>query len=1033
MMEFTYHRSLEHLHVGCELPRAYFVPYQNEQVAKTGDRAKSAFFHSLCGEWKFRYYSSERELPDFLSPTWSCEGADLISVPMSWQYALGRGYDTPQYLDVDYPFPVAPPHVPAKNPCGLYEREFYIDVQKLSEKDAYLVFEGVDSCFYVFVNDEFLGYSQVSHSTSEFHIQPFLRDGKNTVKVLVFKWCDGSYLEDQDKIRSSGIFREVYLLFRSKIHITDLFVRTKVNDSFSTARLTAEISSNQCTELEYRLLSPDGVQIQKGTADVNLFGKLCIDLVAPILWNDESPKLYELYLLCEGEWIRQEIGIRRFEVRGKVLYVNGVPVKGKGVNRHDSHPRLGSATPLEHMLRDLYILKSHNVNMIRTSHYPNDPRFLELCDRLGFYLCNEADLETHGMIKFRIWDELTDDPAWQESYLDRAYRLMERDKNHACVLMWSVGNEMGIGVNQRAMADYFHDRYPGCIVHCEDISRRTARHQLEHNNSLESDGKEGWYHTEYVDIDSRMYLPISDCLELYINNDQQDKPLFLAEYSHAMGNSCGDLNAYWDVIFHNECFFGACVWEMTDHSVDIGEPENPKYIYGGDLGNFPNNSNFCIDGLLYPDRRPHSSMLELKQVFRPCRVVSWDQQNQAVVLRNMRYFTDLSDLELCWSIERNGEVVQQGQISNLMIFPQEEKRYVLPLVDMEMLTGYCYLNLSFRQANATLWNESGYEVGFEQFELSVAPMNPVVAHKQVLLVEESKYQFLIFDGETRYGVDRFTGLIDSICIDGKELLSTPIVPNIYRAPTDNDRNALIEWKKKFFHCMEVDCVRCGLKKNEDGSVSVVADLLFGAPSHRPLLTIRAEYRIVSGEGITVILDSDLLLEKTFLPRYGIQLQMPSGFEKLNYFGYGPTESYEDKHHATKMGQFCSTVTEHFEHYIKPQENMAHRGTKWVAVYHSSGYGLLATNTEYQHSFSFNCSHFLPKQLANTAHDYELIPLKDTVLNLDARQSGIGSNSCGPELDAAYRMEDVKQYFEIRLLPASNCDVNPYEKMSGYLK
>ena len=1029
-MEFLYHRSLEHLHVGCEKPCAYLIPYQNFDVAKNSDRTKSNRFYSLCGEWKFHYFKSETEIPDFTSPNWNSENADCITVPMSWQYAFGRGYDVPQYLDVDYPFMVAPPHVPRQNPCGLYERDFWIDETTYGTFDIRLIFEGVDSCFYAFVNNQFVAYSQISHSTTEIRIGDFVHAGKNTLKVLVFKWCDGSYLEDQDKIRCSGIFREVYLLFRDKIHVRDIFVRTEVSKDLMSANVKAEIKFSGSAMLSYRLISPDGVIIRNGVVSGNRFVRIEVPVDAPALWSDECPKLYALELLSGTEHIRQEVGIRRIEICNKVLYLNGKAIKGKGVNRHDSHPRLGAATPFEHMLRDLFILKAHNVNMIRTSHYPNDPRFPELCDRLGFYLCDEADLESHGMIKFRTWDELTNHPDWRQAYLDRAEHLMERDKNHACVLMWSVGNEMGIGKNQCAMADWFHTRYPGCVVHCEDLSRRTARHQLEHNNSLESDGNPEWYRTKYVDIDSRMYLPIPDCVKDYLENENQDKPLFLAEYSHAMGNSCGDLGAYWDTIFQYESFFGACVWEMSDHAVDVGEAGNPKYLYGGDLGTFPSNGNYCIDGLLYPDRRPHSSMLELKQVLRPCRAVKWDADKNAVTLKNMRYFADLSDIDLFWNIERNGVSVRQGRFLNLKIQPQEEMQYIIPFKQMEPAEGFCYLNLSFRQARDTQWEKRGYEVGFEQFELSVPKKSgsrPESERKPVS-VKETKRSFLITDGAFRYTVDRTTGLLTSLIGNDAEFLDTPILPNIYRAPIDNDRNALVEWKKKFFHCMSADCTACHFVRNAEDSVSVFADLFFGAPSHRPLLTIRAEYRFVGGEGVTIRMDSDLLLEKTFLPRYGLQFNMPSGFEKMTYFGYGPTEAYEDKRQATRMGVYSTSVSDHFEHYVKPQENMAHFGTKWLMIGNGAGTSLLMLATSGNPAFSFNCSHFTPLQLAESAHDFELVPLAQTVVNLDARQSGIGSNSCGPELDEAYRIQSPKLSFEIRLLPVMSGEVNPFEEI-----
>ena len=1042
--QLLFHQSLAHLHVGCEKPHAYFIPYHSDAAAKIGNRAASNRFFSLCGEWSFRYYASVNEIDDFLAPDWVSEAGDRLPVPMSWQYALGRGYDTPHYTNTNYPFPVDPPFVPVDNPCGLYERSFEIDADTLDGHDVKMVFEGVDSCFYLYVNGQFAAYSQVSHMTSEISVGKFLKAGHNSVKVLVLKWCDGSYLEDQDKYRTSGIFREVYLLMRDKVHVRDLFVHSALNDDFSAATLTAEVECNGATEIAYRLLSPTGEEVARGVESASNEAHFSIPIAEPVLWSDENPALYELYITCGEEHIRQEIGLRRFEVKNKTVFVNGKKVKGKGVNRHDSHPLLGSATPFDHMLRDLYLLKAHNVNMIRTSHYPNDPRFLELCDRLGFYVCDEADLETHGMQGARNWDLLTDDPAWSEAYLDRARLMMERDKNHACVLFWSVGNESGTGLNHRLMSAYFHERLPGCIVHCEDASRRADHLHKKGFADVRPD-------FDYIDIESGMYLPLHETdgsgrthknsVERYLTSKTITKPLFLCEYSHAMGNGPGDLEDYWQMIYKHDAFFGGCVWEMTDHSVDIGTPGKPAYTYGGDFGNIPNDGNFCVDGLVYPDRRPHTGLLELKQVLRPCRVTAFDQAKQTLTLRNMRYFTALSDLDLVWTIERNGAVVRQGRIPSLSIKPQQRRTYALKIDHIDQLDGHCYLNLSFCSNIAHPWSDIGYEYCFEQIALStpasVAVSAPATALK--LCVEETEHEIRVLDSNTVYTVDRHHGLLSSIKDNGKEMLSSPIAPTIWRAPTDNDRKIKREWTRIGYDRLQTNCLGCEIQKTEDGCVRMISHLTMGVASRIPMIRIDLTYIFAQGEGVTLSSDVRLVEANTnpyfvsensyfvFLPRFGYEFKMPAGFESLRYFGRGPVESYEDKCHASRMGLFSTTVTDHFEHYVRPQENMAHADTKWMEVATHAGHGLLTTNTDLSKGFSFNCSHFTSRQLTDTAHDYELVPLAETVVNVDYRQSGIGSNSCGPELDAPYRLQEKAFSFAFRLQPVQINDVCPFEK------
>ena len=1020
--ELNLHKRHDTLHVGCEKPHAYFIPYQSADAAKTGDRAQSDRFFSLCGEWTFRFFPSARELGDFLAPEFDALPSDRLTVPMSWQYALNRGYDKPQYTNVNYPFPVDPPFIPDENPCGVYTRTFEVDADSLASRQVRLVFEGVDSCFYVYINGQFVGYSQVSHMTSEFTVNSYLKAGVNQIKVLVFKWCDGSYLEDQDKIRSSGIFREVYLLLRDKVCLEDLQILSKTDLPFDMAKVNATLTLNGKADVSYRLVCPCGETVAEGTALIDGEGALSFDVNAPVLWNDEAPKLYELYLTVGSEIIRQEIGIRRFEVKGKIVYVNGKKVKAKGVNRHDSHPQLGAATPIEHILRDLMILKANNVNFIRTSHYPNDPRFYELCDRYGFYVCDEADIETHGMQPAGNWDELTDNPDWSESYLDRAERMLERDKNHACILMWSVGNESGTGLNHRLMSEYFHKRIPGCIVHCEDASRRADKLHID------AQGKEKRIDFDYIDIESGMYLPFEQGTAFNpLKHDvaaylRYSKPFFLCEYSHAMGNGPGDLEAYWQIIYAHDNFFGGCVWEMIDHSVDIGTVGNSKFIYGGDMGHAVHDSNFCVDGLVYPDRRLHTGMLELKQVLRPCRMCNVDFEKPGFSLRNYRYFTKLTDIDLYWKVEQNGKTVRQGRIPALTVAPQTSKRYTLPADTFKGLDGICYFTVSYRSNESTPWADVGHELGVEQFRIPTqtnAAALPVASKLTgTLTMIESDLFFTVKAGETIYQIDRQSGMLCSMNDNGKELLSAPVVPNIWRAPTDNDRKARREWEAHGFHRMSTRCNACKVDATNASEIVISTEFTMGADSKRPVLRGTVKYVFTPAAGVVMNFDVKVadLGTALMLPRLGVQFEMPEGTEKLSYFGCGPMETYEDKRQAGLVGVYSSTVTDHFEPYVRPQENMAHTETHWMKVVSETGHGIKVLPANETETVSFNCSHYTPMQLTKTPHDYELIPKKETVVNVDYRTSGIGSNSCGPQLSDIYRIKSGDHRFAFRLLP-----------------
>jgi len=1009
-----YHKTEQILHVGCEIPHAYFIPYADYQTAKKEIRDNSPYFKNLCGTWDFRFFDSVSEICDFTAEDFAKDGMDKLPVPMNWQMALDKGYDVPNYTNINYPIPVDPPHVPDENPCGLYVREFRLPAG-MEDKDILLNFEGVDSAFYVWVNDTFAAYSQVSHMTTEINITDKVKSGKNTLKVLVLKWCDGTYLEDQDMWRMSGIFREVYLLFRDKNRIADVFVHADLSDSFDAVTFSAGITSAGKIDAAWTLYAPDGDKIASGCAAVDGEGKITLPAIEnPALWSDESPALYTLCLCSGSECICFPIGARKVEIRDRVIYINGRKVKAKGVNRHDSHPLLGHATPMEHMIRDIEIMKRHNVNMVRTSHYPSDPRFIGLCDKYGLYVCDETDLETHGM---NPWGRLSDIPAWEKAYLDRAKRMVERDKNHPCVIMWSLGNESGLGCNHVAMTAWIRGRDNSRMVHYEGANFNYS------GNVVRND---------VTDLESRMYPEASSCRE-YCENPDSALPLFLCEYCHAMGNGPGDLKEYWDLIPQYDNFFGGCVWEFTDHSVAIGDVyRNPAYTYGGDFGDTPNDGNFCVDGLVYPDRRPHVGLLELKQAIMPFHVRSGENPGE-IIIRSRRYFTSLSDISLLWWVESDGKPVLSGEVAALDIAPESEKTYTL--FDDTTFYGSTTLNLSLRYNEAKAYAPAGHEVGMVQFILNaVEPVWTAPCSRYPVETEETGNTISVTCGDTVYTIDHVSGCIRDITDNGASLITEPIVPQIWRAPTDNDHsfghNIAGWWRRVGLDRAKVKCYECRITENTEAKVVIEAQFSMSAAAMLPVLKGTVRYTVTGEDGITLSYDMKWLAGaekqyKLFYPRFGVRLTMPEGSEQMRYYGYGPTESYIDKRLAARLSEWGTTVTDNFEPYVRPQENSAHYGCRWAKVTSVAGHGLLFTA---QTPFSFSASHFTPEQLTNIKHNHELVPDKETTVIIDYKQSGIGSNSCGPVLEEKYRFDEETFTFTMRISPVFSGGADGYGMM-----
>lgn len=1002
-----YHLTPDVLHVGTEEPRSYFIPYLNQKNASELPRTSSKYYHSLNGEWDFRFYPSLIDVEDgFYAEDFTIdEKFNKIKVPMNWQMDLDKGYDVPNYTNVGYPYPIDPPFVPDENPCGVYIREFEVD-ENMFNRDLFLNFEGVDSCFYLWINGKMIGYSQVSHATSEFNITEHVHVGTNKLAMLVLKWCDGSYLEDQDMWRLSGIFRDVYILERSRRgRIVDYYVTTELKKKSSKCTVNVDLKIEGDREATYNFINPHGDIVESGESKG---AKISIKLDNPILWNDELPLLYSLFLDISDETILVKVGIKDLQIIKSVVYLNGQKIKLRGVNRHDSHPFLGHTTPIEHMAEDLYKLKRHNVNAIRTSHYPNDPRFLEMCDELGFYVINEADLEIHGTgmtvgeYDFaKKWSRIAIDPVWKGAFIDRAKRLFERDKNHACVIFWSLGNESGAGNNHRAMREYIKGRMPNSIVHYE-------------GSNFKAEKETGIKYSDISDLESRMYPSIDECKEILEDKKHIKKPLYLCEYCHAMGNGPGDLRDYWELIDSNDKFVGGCVWEYTDHSVAIPDGKGGyKFTYGGDFGDKPNDGNFCVDGLVYPDRKSHTGFNELKNAYQPFYVTS--DGNGTITIKNRRFFTGLDEIGIEWNIKSNGDLIAEGEVSGLMLMPRGTNDFVLYNPSDYKISGNAYLTLKFVTRKDLPWAKSGYLVGLKQFKLSSAEKKELPESDEAIAIKEDDRYIAIKASNVGYLFDKPYGRLEKLLYGESDLICKPITMNFFRALIDNDSKYKEKWLAAGLDRLIQKTYSFEIKEQSAKKIVIEVKMSMGSYVYDPPFRGVMTYTINNDGTLLINVNGKLYDDIETFPRIGLQLTMPEGFEQFEYFGMGPKESYIDKNLSSYVDKFTTTVTDNFEHYVRPQENSSHYNTKWATVKNSDNIGLYCEAFDFD-SFSVNAQHFTPQMIYNTKHDYELEPLKETVLSLDYKHNSCGSASCGPESIKKYRLTEKEFNFTFRITP-----------------
>lgn len=1003
-----YYEDLSVLHENTMPARAYYVPASKRMDNLVEHREESDRMQLLNGTWKFQYYNSIYDIQEsFFEKDYDTENFDEIQVPSVWQMA---GYDTHQYTNIRYPFPFDPPYVPQDIPCGAYAHTFDYHKDENAPK-AFLNFEGVDSCFYVWVNGSYVGYSQVSHMTSEFDITDLLQDGKNTIAVLVMKWCDGSYLEDQDKFRMSGIFRDVYILKRPEQAISDYHIKTKIEDML--AKIELDVKFYSPANVKISIEDKNGAVVAVGS--ITEEGTAVLEIASPELWNTENPYLYKLILETENEVIVDHIALRKIEIKDQIIYLNGQKIKFRGVNRHDSDPVTGFTISVEQITTDLTLMKQHNFNAIRSSHYPNAPFFYEMCDKYGFMVIDEADIEAHGPFmlyrkedtdynRFKRWNEkIADDPAWEAAIVDRVKLMVERDKNRFCIVMWSMGNESAYGCNFEKALAWTKKFDPDRITQYESARYRNYDETYDYSN---------------LDVYSRMYPALSEIQE-YLDKDGS-KPFLLVEYCHSMGNGPGDFEDYFQMIQDNDKMCGGFVWEWCDHAIDHGTAENGKtiYAYGGDHGEDIHDGNFCMDGLVYPDRTAHTGLLEYKNVYRPARVVSYDKESGELVLHNYMDFDDLNDyVNISYELTQDGLVIGKGKLSEVSVAPHSEGKTNLKVNVPE--SGKCYLKLIYHLKKEMPLLEEDHILGFDEIEVSQKDAKCQLAEKWMektatnseLQVNENDTQIHIKGREFSYTIDRRTALFTEMKFAGREYLNHPMELNIWRAPTDNDMYIKSEWKKAHYDKAYTRAYTIEVAQGKHG-VKITSHASVVAETVQKILDVTITWKIAAAGKI----DADIAVTKDGefpdLPRFGVRMFLDKKLSDARYFGMGPQESYRDKHQAASHSLYRANVGDLHEDYIRPQENGSHYDCEYVEL-NNSRYGIVASAEK---AFSFNASYYTQEELEKKTHNYELTESDSVVFCVDYALNGIGSNSCGPVVLDQYRFNDVLFRFQFTLVP-----------------
>ena len=1030
--------------------RACFTPYADGESALSFDRSSSTRVQLLNGDWRFRCNETPVAASDgFWARDFDDSAWDRIPVPSSWQL---HGYDKPHYTNVQFPFPIDPPHIPSENPTGCYRREFHVPAE-WSDSRLFLRFEGVDSAFHAWVNGTEIGFSKGSRLPAEFDITPCVRPGRNVLAVRVVKWSDGTYLEDQDMWFLSGIFRDVTLVSVPNVHVADVSVRTSLDATYTdaTLRVRATLANHDAENaavcsVEMRLFDENGTEVAvKSKPDVTVPAgaqapcNLQSAIRNPAKWTAETPDLYTLLItLCDREGhtlevIPQRVGFRTVEIRDGNLLVNGVAVMFKGANRHDHHPDLGKAVPLDSMLEDILLMKRHNLNAVRTSHYPNDPRFYDLCDEYGLYVVDECDLESHGF-GYTDADIPAKRPEWKDAFVDRMQRMVHRDKNHPSITMWSLGNEAGFGPNHEAMARWAKKADPTRPIHYEgDIEGKVS------------------------DVYSVMYPGIEDLVKAGRKRGHAkhqrfrestpaniNKPFICCEYAHAMGNGPGALKEYWETFYKYDRLQGGFVWDWVDQGIraeraaagdrgpEGGAEDAPFavpsrkgdfFAYGGDFADEPNDKQFCINGLILPDRTPSPGLIEYKKVLEPVQAEAIDLEAGTVRLTNRLDFSTLDGLAAAWNIMTEGTVVEAGTLPLPSIPARGHAAVTVPFKARQRDAGVEYvLNLSFRLAADTNWADAGHEVAWAQFVLpAVTSAHEGASPARISLpleLQETSETVRITGRDFELVFDKVNGRIESWTHGGTPLLMRGPRLNFWRAPTDNDNGGwqsriTVLWENAGLNALQhrTDAVVC---ERMDDAVRVHIRSRVAPPVHR--IGFACEYTYTVGSDGAVAIEAHGTPQGHWprgLPRIGLQMRLPAAMDRVCWYGLGPGETYPDSREAGRLDVYNCSVADLYTPYVVPQENGNRSDVRWVALTDMGGRGLRVGGMPH---INFSAHWFTTEDLTAAAHTCELVPRDFITLNLDYRQRGLGTASCGPGVRPEYELTPHEFNFGLIIRP-----------------
>lgn len=993
--------------------RAHFLTFPSKEKAFLNNNRYTHAFKNLNGVWKFMFLDAPEYSPEgFFNSDFDVTKMDDITVPGNWQL---QGYGKMHYSDLWYNFPINPPYVPTENPTGIYKRTFFVE-ESYRDKKIIIRFCGVDSAYHLWINGKEVGYSKVARNESEFDITDLIRVGEeNDVTVRVYQWSDGTYLEDQDMWWESGIFRDVELIGVPKDGINDYKVIADLDDEYKNGifKVEAFLRTTKEVNVTFELVDAGENTVFTKTV-VAKEGKACIDEVIADVnhWTAETPYLYKLFMTVEDdgqiiEVIPQNVGFRNIRLNGETFLVNGVAIKFKGVNRHDYSPQNGRVVSREEIEKDIILMKQFNINAIRTSHYPNSYYLYDLCDEYGMYLIAETDLECHGFELTGDYKWITDDPSWELAYVSRMTRMIERDKNHPAIIFWSLGNESAFGCNFRKMTDVAHEMDPTRLVHYE-----------------------GDFDVESADIYSTMYTWIENPKKPYLMKDiieKSKKPHIHCEYCHAMGNGPGNLKDYQDLVYAHDKLQGGFVWEWFDHGIESFTESGEKYYrYGGDFGDDPSNKDFCIDGLIMPDRTPSPGLYEYKKVIEPITTTAVDIQKGIINLLSRYDFANLDRFNLVYKVMEDDVILQTGFMAVPSIEARANKDITLPY-DLSVIKvkpgAHYYVNISYQLREDTSYASSGHELATAQFELPLYKEGIMVRPEGILNVEKEHTTLHVKGANFSLDFNLVNGNLMNIVRDGMQVLSKGPRLTLWRAPISNDMEIIDKLKKVYFLHLEHEVVMNIDYHMEGNILKVEVDTINSTTNSAWHFKTKYVYTVCPSGDILIDVEGTpsgrVDLAPDMLPRIGVSMHLDKSMEHVRYFGMGPGENYADSKEAAQMGLYANTVDGLFTNYVIPQENGNHMGCKWVSMTNDRGMGLLAST---EGDFNFSASWYEDKDLDDAKHTCDLVKRDYIVFNVDYKQNALGTNSCGQWQLDKYRakFEDFKLSF--RLTPFNNKEV-----------